>query len=196
MLEEWRKKRDISVLAAAAASLMILAVAFQPPLKNRLFHTYPPGLSKHYAATRMLFPSLAESCSKQQGSVLSHNDDGHYIRYHTDCSVMTNNFLLTPLHERKILEANRLLRMSPEQLLRDAPHINYVFVRMYEIFESGPNGVQPTALSTVMSRNPPLFVALTFDDDIPANFRLIDEVRVEDARDFAYARVFQIVGND
>jgi hypothetical protein len=106
---------------------------------------------------------------------------------------LTNNFLLTPLHERKILEASRLLAMTPEQFVREATHIDYVFVRMYEIFEFGPGGVRPTPLSKVQSHNPPLFVSLTFDDNIPANYRLIDEVRVDDPRDFAYARVFQIV---
>jgi hypothetical protein len=196
LLDEWRKKRGISILATSAASLLILAAAYQPPLSNRLFHSYPPGLSMHYAATRTLFPSLATSCAKNPGSVLSHNDDGHYIRYHTDCSVLTNNFLLTPVHEKKILEASRLLAMTPEQFLQEAPGIDYVFVRMYEIFEFGPDGVQPTSLSKVRSHNPPLFVALTFDDDIPSNYRLIDEVRVDDGRDFAYARVFQVIRTD
>ena len=193
LLDEWRKKSDTSELAAAGAALLLLAAAFQPPLKNRLFDTYPPGLSMHYAATRTLFPSLAASCSERQGSVLSHNDDGHYIRYHTDCSVMTNNFLLTPLHEKKILEANHLLRLSAEQLLQAAPHIDYVFVRMYDIFDFGPDGVRPTPLSRVKSRNSPLFVELTFSEALPDSYRLIDEVRVVDGRDFAYARVFEIV---
>jgi len=196
LFDEWRDRRGISMLAAAAGSLLVLAIAFQPPLKNRLFKTYPPGLSKHYAAARTLFPSLARSCAEKRGSVLSHNDDGHYIRYHTDCSVLTNNFLLTPLHEEKILDAAKLLNMTPTQLILAAPHVDYIFVRMYEIFEAGPNGMQPTPISWVMSRNSPLFVALTFSEDIPDNFRLIDEVFVDDERNFAYARVFQIIRSD
>jgi len=193
LLDEWRRKSNTSLLATTAAALLLLVAAFQPPLKNRLFDTYPPGLSMHYAAARTLFPSLAKHCAKRQGSVLSHNDDGHYIRYHTDCSVLTNNFLLTPLHEKKILEANSLLRLTPEQFLLAAPNIDYIFVRMYEIFEFGPEGVRPTSLSRVKSHNSPLFVDLTFSEDLPHNFRLIDEVRVDDGRDFAYARVFEII---
>lgn len=196
LFDEWRKKRGISQLPAVAAVLLVIAVAYQPPLQNRLFHTYPPGLSMHYAAARTMFQSLAESCADQRGSVLSHNDDGHYIRYHTDCSVMTNNFLLTPLHERKILEANQLLALTPEQFVLAAPQIDYVFVRMYEIFDFGPDGVRPTPLATVKSRNSPLFVALTFADNLPKGFRLIDEVRVDDERDFAYVSVFQIIRAD
>jgi len=196
LFDEWRVRRGISTLAATGAALLILAIAFQPPLKNRLFSTYPPGLSKHYAATRTLFSSLAKSCEAYPGTVLSHNDDGHYVRYHTDCSVLTNNFLLTPLHEKKILEANSLLQLTPEKFIQAAPNIDYVFVRMYEIFEAGPKGIQPTPIELVMSHNSPLFVALTFASEIPENFRLIDEVRVDDERDFAYARVFQIIRKD
>ena len=196
LIDEYRKRHGISQLAAAAVSLLILAIAIQPPLKNRLFYDYPPGMSRDYAATRTLFASLATGCSDLSGTVLSYNDDGHFIRYHTDCSVITNNFLLTPFHEKKIQEADRLLQMTPDQLLRAAPHLKYLFVRMYEIFEPGPNGLQPTPIPAVAARNAPLFVALTFAPDLPASFRLIDEVRVQDDRDFAYARVFQIVRDD
>ena len=194
--EELRTRYGISQLATSAASLLVLAIAFQPPLKNLLFYKFPPGLTTDYAATRTLFPSLAEECVQESGAVLSYNDDGHYIRFHTDCSVITNNFLLTPFHEKKILEADRLLQMTPEQMLRSAPHVKYVFVRMYEIFEPGPNGIQPTPISAVAARNAPLFAALTFSPELPENYRLIDEVRVQDDRDFAYARVFQIVRDD
>ncbi len=196
LIDEWRDRHDISRLAASAASLLVFAIAFQPPFKNGLFYDRLPAFDKYYTATRTLFPSLAAACAEQNGTVLSYNDDGHYIRYHTDCSVIINNFLLTPLHKKKILEAYRLLEMTPEQLLRAAPHVKYVFVRMYDIFEPGPNGMRPTPITVVAARNAPLFSALTFDHEFPESFRLIDEVRVEDDRDFAYARVFQIVRDE
>ena len=150
-------------------------------------------MTKDYAATRTLFPSLAQECARETGIVLSYNDDGHYIRYHTDCSVLTNNFLMTPFHAKKIMQADAMLQSTPAQFLQAEPQIDYVFVRMYEIFENGPDGVQPVPLQEVVNRNAPLFVALTFDRNLPENFQLIDEVRVDDPRDFAYARVFKIV---
>jgi hypothetical protein len=136
---------------------------------------------------------MADSCAQQGGTALSYNDDGHYIRYHTDCGVMTNNFLLTPQHEKKILEADALLQLDPEQFLLAAPDIDYIFVRMYEIFEAGPDGLEPTPTPVIASRNAPLFVALTFADELPVEYELIDEVRVQDERDFTYARVFHVV---
>ena len=170
-----------------------MAIAFQPPLRNQLFFKYAPGGTLDYAASRSLFPILAEACSKDGGAVFSYSDDGHYIRYHTDCSVLMNNFLLTPLHEKKILEGNALLEMTPEQFLGAAPHIKYLFVRMYGTFDNGPDGWKPATVSEVISRNSPLFVALTFSQDIPEAFRLVHEIPIEDERDFAYARVFEVV---
>ena len=193
LVDSLRSRYGISVLAASAASLLVLAIAFQPPLRNQLFYKYAPGGTLDYAASRSLFPILAEECSRDGGTAFSYSDDGHYIRYHTDCSVLTNNFLLTPLHEKKILEGNALLEMTPEQFVVAAPHIKYVFVRMYGTFDNGPDGWKPVSVSEVIARNSPLFVALTFSQNIPEAFRLVDEIPIEDERDFAYARIFEIV---
>jgi len=196
LLEEWRRNNEYSSLATVAVALLVLVVSFQPPLQTRLFVSYPPGLDINYAATRTLFPSLAKACRASPGPVLSYNDDGHPIRYHTDCSVLTNNFLLTPLHEKKILEANAFLNMTPAQFIENAPHIDYLFVRMYDVFKTTADGVVPVPVQEVKQKNAPLFVALTFADKPYKNFRLIDEVRTNDNRDFAYARVFQIIHDD
>ena len=48
----------------------------------------------------------------------------------------------------------------------------------------------------MVSRNSPLFVALTFADELPSEYQLIDEVPVGGGRDFAYARVYKIVRTD
>ena len=196
LVDELRLKLGISHLAASAFSLMVMAIAFQPPLRNQLFFEYAPGGTLEYAASRGLFHSLAAECEIESGAVLSYSDDGHHIRYHTDCSVLTNNFLLTPLHEKKILEGSAYLGMTPDQFLKAAPHIKYVFVRMYSVFDAGPDGWTPAPVSKIMERNSPLFVALTFSEHIPPEFRLIDEIRIEDERDFAFARVFEVVHGD
>ncbi len=47
--------------------------------------------------------------------------DGHYIRFHTDCSVIANNFLVTPQHEQKYMEASRLLSMRRPRCLQPPP---------------------------------------------------------------------------
>lgn len=193
LLEDARARRGFSILATSAASLATLALAMQPPLRNQLFETFSPGLTKEYAAVRALFPSLAEECTQEGGAVLSSADDGHYIRYHTPCSVVTNNFIMTSFHEQKLLEADAYLQMTPKQFSEAAPHIRYLFVRLNDIVMDGPDGIQPTPTAEVQRRNAPLFNALVFSNNLPGEFRLVDELRVDDARDFAYARVFKIV---
>ena len=191
-IEPLRTKRQLSSLTMLAATLAIVAIALQPPLRNQLFKRVPPGLSRDFAATRSLYPGLKEACAARPGTVLSYGDDGHPIRYHTECSVIVNNFLMTPFHQQKILEADRYFQMSPKQFLLEAPHVRYLFVRMFGIFRNGPSGIEATPLQIIKANNAPLFNELTFSQTLPDEFLLIDEVRVDDDRDFAFARIFEI----
>ena len=191
-LEPLRMNRRLSSLAMSALTLALVAIALQPPLHNQLFKRVPPGLSRDYAAARTLYPGLQKACAARPGVVLAYGDDGHPVRYHTDCSVIVNNFLMTPFHRQKVLEADRYFQMSAQQFLREAPHVRYVFVRMFGIFRNGPNGIEPTPLKVIKANNAPLFNELTFSRTLPDEFLLLDEVRVDDGRDFAFARVFEI----
>ncbi len=196
LVQELSKRLGLSMLATSAAALLIVAIVFQPPLKNRLIRKYPAGMDLDYAASRSLFKSLAKSCAEEPGVVISYSDDGHYIRYHTDCSVIANNFIMTPQHESKILEVDAKLQLDPEEFLEQVTDVDYIFVRMYGSFEEGPNGIQASPIERIVSRNSPLFLGLTFGDEIPSEYQLIGEVPVGGGRDFAYARVFKIVRKD
>jgi len=191
-IERLRQRVGASTLLATAATLAVLAVALQPPLRNQLFVRAPPGLDRDYAATRSLYPALSRACGSSPGIVLALADDGHPVRYHTDCSVIVNNFLMTPLHAQKLREVDAYLNMTPQELVRDTD-IQYLFVRLDEVFFSGPEGVQPTSIDVVKQYNSPLFFQLAFAKNIPSHYRLLAEVRVEDDRDFAFGRVFEIV---
>ncbi len=186
-----RLKLNASTLVTTAVTLAILALALQPPLRNQLFLRAPPGLDRDYAASRSLYPGLARACAIRPGSVLALADDGHPIRYHTDCSVIVNNFLMTPLHLYKLQEVDAYLRMTPQELI-DRTDIRYLFVRLNDIFYSDSDGVQPTPIDVIKVQNAPLFFELAFAKKIPSAYRLIDELRVEDERDFAFARIFEI----
>jgi hypothetical protein len=107
--------------------------------------------------------------------------------------VIANNFIMTPQHDRKIREVGAMLDLDPEQFLEQVHNVKYVFVRMYGAFEEGPQGIQASPIERVVSRNSPLFIALTFGEDIPSEYHLIDEVPVGGGRDFAFARVYKIV---
>jgi len=195
LVDGLRQKLNASMLVTSTLTLAILAIALQPPLRHQLFLRVPPGLDRDYAATRSLYPGLAAACAKSPGTVLALPDDGHPIRYHTSCSVIVNNFLMTPQHIRKLQEVDAYLTMSPQELSASTD-IRYLFVRLNDVFFSDANGVQPTPVATIRELNSPLFFELAFAREIPAGFRLIDEVRVEDDRDFAFGRVFEIVRQD
>ncbi len=186
-----RQKLNASTLVTTALTLAILALALQPPLRHQLFVRVPPGLDRDYAASRSLYPGLARACAERPGTVLSLADDGHPIRYHTDCSVIVNNFLMTPLHMQKLEEVDALLQMRPQALL-ETTDIRYVFVRLNDVFFSGPNGVQPTPVNVIKAHNAPLFFELAFAKNMPDGYRLVSELRVDDERNFAFARVFEI----
>jgi asparagine N-glycosylation enzyme membrane subunit Stt3 len=194
-VERLRHRLGASTLVTTAVTLAILAVALQPPLRNQLFVRVPPGLDRDYAASRSLYPALATACDEAPGTVLALADDGHPIRYHTDCSVIVNNFLMTPLHAQKLAEVDTYLRMTPQELVRDTD-IRYLFVRLNNVFFSGPGGVEPTPIDVIKDNNSRLFFRLAFAKNVPSNFRLLAEVRVDDERDFAFGRVFEIVRDE
>ena len=98
---------------------------------------------------------------------------------------------MTPLHKQKLREVDAMLQMSP-QSLREVSDVRYLFVRLSDIFFSGPNGVQPTPINVIKANNSPLFFELAFAEQMPVGYRLLAELRVEDDRDFAFARVFEI----
>ena len=194
LVQEQSRRFGISMLATTAVSLLVVAIAFQPPLKNRLIRKYPAGMDYEYGAVRSLYKSMAKSCAEDPGVAISYSDDGHYIRYHTDCSVMSNNFIMTPQHEEKILEVDAMLQLDPEQFLDQVHNVNYIFVRMYGAFEENQQGIlQASPIERIVARNSPLFIALTFGEEIPGEFQLIDEIPVGGGRDFAYARVYKVV---
>jgi hypothetical protein len=71
----------------------------------------------------------------------------------------------------------------------------YIFVRIDDVFYSSDAGVQATPVDVLRANTPPLFFELAFATSVPQGYRLIDEVRVTDERDFAFARTFELVGD-
>ncbi len=192
LVHELAERRNLNSAVVGVACLAVLALAYQPPLRNQLFKVFPPGLSKDYAASRSLFPVLAEACEEEPGVALSYNNDGHPIRYHTNCSVIVNNFLLTQQHRDKYVEAAVLLKLTPEQFHSLATNVDYLFVRLYKLFEPGPDGFVPTSIEKVKESNVPLFLGLLLQDELPPGFKLLGELRVQDERDIPFARVIKV----
>lgn len=178
-------------VGTAAIGLLVVVLAYQPPLRSQLFQLMPAGLSAEYAVTRPLYQTLENQCASSPGVVLARTDDGHPIRYHSDCSVIANNFLLTRQHGEKALEVQRLMGMTPDALRNDATRVDYVLIRLNALFSVGETENTPNPVGVIRAANPPLANALT-TGTIPEGFELIDELRTGDERDLPFARLFRV----
>ena len=186
------RRLDWNRMGVIAACLAVVAIAYQPPLQRQLFAVFTPGNSADYAAGREMYAVLAEACEKDPGIVLAYSDDGHPIRYHTDCSVVANNFLLTPQHTEKFQVAGTLINMKPDQMISSAPGIKYVFARFSGIYHETPTGLQPKTVEELKENNVLLFTELLLSDETPASYELLGESRLGDERDIAFIRVYRI----
>ena len=116
--------------AATVAIGVLLLIAYAPSVSRQLFARHLPAMDGYYAGARNLFPILAEACRKRPGLVVADPNDGHLIRYFTECSVIGNNFRLTPHDVGKYEESRRLLSMPLDQVLAERPEAMYVLARL------------------------------------------------------------------
>lgn len=128
-MRHWPSART-RILAAAA---VVAIVSFIPGARGLSDHI-PLGGDLDYQMTHAIYPDLARACEKQPGIVIADSEDGHYITYHTRCSVIADNFIMTRQHEEKLLEVEKLLRSSPAEALREMPQARYIYVRRKDDF--------------------------------------------------------------
>jgi hypothetical protein len=198
-MEKLRERRPASGTAIALGACALVALAFIPSFRSQLFLRLPPGLDADYANTRKLYPVLAAACRDRAGVALGTTDQGHYIRYHTDCPVIANNFRLTPQHLEKVQRVEHLYSLSPEQLLAEAPELHYIVATMDSLFEARPdNTLQRKSIEALKSVNSRLNVELLLTDvsKLPARYKMIHEIVIDDATPLAIARVFEILPPD
>ena len=183
---------DVKPSVLAGGSLIVLLLLMQPALRYQLFKKQVPGLNVEYAVIHQILDEFADICADAPGVVLSAQDDGHAVRYHTDCSVLSNNFLLTEQHGEKLILAKQLLESDPSEIQSAAPYLDYVLVHLYDIYATTKLGALPIPPETLKELNPPLFYELAIEQNVPPNFELIAELRVDDERDIPYAQVYRI----
>ena len=174
-------------------------LSIAPALNAQIRGTHYLAEDIYYQLTRDIYPILSDACHKSPGIVLAGNNDGHYIRYHTDCSVIADNFMLTPQHVEKLSEMEQLLALTPHDLLEVKLPIRYVYVRSNLNIEMRPDGV----ISVVSEADAhrwvrPLERTLLFTplDQIGPHFKLLKELRWSGATDYVFARLFEIVGDE
>ncbi len=135
-----------AVLVGASAALTL---AFQPALRERLFVPYAPGMAPDYASVLPLYLQLEPLCLADPGVVLAHPDDGSGLLFHTECSVIANNFILRPQDEAHIAEIYRLLRSTPDEIRRQRPDVKYVLLRIKDFLSVTGNTFQVDSQSAI-----------------------------------------------
>jgi hypothetical protein len=172
------------------ASALLFGIAFYPTLKNWQTDWLLSG-DQAYTLLRPAFPALKAACDEHPGVVLADIDAGHWIRYHSECSVIGDVFLLTPLHGAKALESARLLRLMPAELLAESRDIRYVFARQSTGLFIDESGRERPDLNKLRDSLPALErELLTPDAKLPAQYVLRGEARTPGGQ--VYGRLYEI----
>jgi hypothetical protein len=192
VLDEWARTSAKSPHLIWGVTTVLLAAAAVPGFTMRLFEHQVVSGDAYYDVNRDIFPSLSKACTESPGVVLANPNDGHYIRFHSACSVIANNFLVTKQQERKTREENDLLRLPAADLPGKAPFVKYVYVRRDSMFASTPDG----ALVLMPRGDPndpdlPLVQELlsTPADKLPPAYRLLQQNGPEQT---PYSRLFAL----
>ena len=155
-----------------------------------LARALPAADDYQYAVTRSVYPALSAACAHTRGVVLADQNDGHYIRFHTQCAVIANNFILTPQHVRMNQFAERLLGGSLNALVKEAPYVRYIYVRRNDNVLDDAN----TCAREVCPKNAGVRQTLLFGD-APPSLRLVYAVSLDrgGVRE-PLARIYEITG--
>ena len=190
LIEHFRERFRWHAGATLVATLAGMVLAYQPALRHRLFFVYAVGAEVEYASAFPLFLELGKLCAEDPGVVLASNDDGSAILYHTQCSVIANNFVLRPEDAHYIEESRRLMQLSPEQLRIQRPDIKYLLLRVrdFSVFENDDT-------VAVLKADNPMAKELLIDEHPPAGFTLIRTIRRrigQNGTPTLYARLYKV----
>ena len=189
---DWGRKSVKAGHLAAAALAVVVALAYLPCLAM-LRDRGPIGGDATYMLTRSIYPKLHAVCAQRPGIVLASFHEGHYITYHSDCSVIADGFILTRQHQQKVVEVRQLLQSNLDEVLAKAPYIRYIYVRRADdILAVGSSRCYPDCPENAGLRKQLLVDGPPF----PPQLKLVAEKMVqvgENAEVEPYARLFEVV---
>ncbi len=194
LLDDWVRKGSVKPVYAWGACVAVLAIAYSSGIRHYMFEQQAVAGDPYYAITRSLYAPFAQACHEKPGVVLAEPDDGHYIRFHTDCSVIANNFLVTAHQAERTHEERELLKLPAKEVPARAPYVRYVYVRGNSLFYSLPDGTMQFAPDGVegVPQYPLVDELLRADrHSLPDHFHLIYELKSTEAKR-PYARLFAV----
>lgn len=182
-------------LAVKVAAVALTGLAIYPSAVETFGARTPLGGDSYYLFTAAAMPDLASACAENPGIVLARNNDGHLIRFRTDCSVIANNFLLTQQQFQAYDRVVELFDLTTEELLAAEPQVDYVFVRARSALVETAKGVELADREFASMAASRLEQQLLWGDptDLPASFELISEVA--GPLDYPLSRIYRINRN-
>ncbi len=190
LLQEFVDSQPLQYKKSFLLASLGLLLLYVPPLRHQLIAPMPKGNDLSFENIQPIFAALRKTCEKDPGIVLADNDAGHFIRYYTGCSVIANNFLLTPQQMEKTHEVLHLLSLRATQLYEEAPQVKYVLLRPFKI---GP-GPEGRLRYTFVVPQPKLANDLLLGNasTVPPQFHLLDEVNFAELGNAPYAKLYRI----
>lgn len=190
LLQEFVNKHPLFEKKALLLASLALLLLYFPSLRYQLAAPAPRGNDMSFENIRPIFRALRDACATDPGIVLADPDAGHYIRYYTDCSVLADNFLLTPQQMHKVDEVHVLFSMTAADAWQAAPQVKYVMLRPFKI-GPGPNG---KLRYTFLVPSPRLAndLLLGTAKTVPEQYVLLDEVRFPELGNAPYAKLYKI----
>jgi hypothetical protein len=193
LVDEYAKAHPPAARKTFLTTSLALVLLYVPVLRHQVIAPVSMANDPTFEDTRPLYTTLRKACAEDPGIVLADNNAGHYIRYYTDCSVLVNNFLLTPLHFSKMDEVARLFSLHARELAAAAPEVKYVLIRPLDVRRArNPQegykywfffpGMQHLAYDLLLDQSGPP----------PPELMMIDEVRFPEVDNIPYARLFKI----
>ncbi len=179
---------------AFLGSLIALALFFRPPLSEQLFRQHSIAGDHLYQSTQPLYPLLEKACASSPGVVAAAAQFGHYIRFHTDCPVIANNFLLTEQHFEKVQLTNSLFHLSVDQVRKEQPDVQYVLGFLANTHFQYEGSVYLREIDDIRSENPTLINELMLSDRSDKDIIVLGEVYVDpdEEQKVPLAGVYQI----
>ena len=139
------------------------------------------------AAMRGTYRVLGDACRSAPGVVLAEPNDGHFIRYYSECSSIADNFLTTPQDLEQMALSEAMMAAPAADVVRLAPYVRYMLVRRADDLRAEGCGLS-------CPENDGLRRELLRLEQPPPRLRLLWEVRVRRGDQVEPAiRLFEVV---
>ena len=188
MIDLLRRSQGWHRGAVFVAAFGLLTLAYQPALQQRLFTIFAISADPDYETAITLYFKLEEVCAEDPGLVLASNNEGNAILFHSDCSVVANNFFLDASDQEKIDRIAGLMTSSPSHLLAAEPPIRYLFLRRDNFSVPTDGGLRVDTRNRIVSE-------ILLAESPPPGFELLTTVYTKDRPDAEpeiHARLYRL----